>query len=99
METRHHPVAEDREEIERALKRATWKDVLYFYDACGAKRLLGVFNKRSARRIKAFLRGRGLLGRVSEAEVLTDHPDSQFSFSMVEKAPGRRRINPFGRNM
>jgi hypothetical protein len=98
METRYHLDTEDRNEIERALKRASWKKVLYFYDACGARRLLGLFNNRNARRIKAFLRGRGLLGRVSEADVLTDHPDSRFSFSMVDKAPDRRRRIPFGRN-
>jgi hypothetical protein len=99
METRFYPDKKDREEIERALKRATWKKALYFYDHCGAKHLLGIFNKRNAQRIKDLLRGRGMLGRVSEAEVLTDHPDSRFSFSMVDKAPNGWKRNSYSRNL
>ena len=67
-----------QEQIEHALKRAKNKKVLYLYDESGYKRLLGVFDKRKASRIKRQLRGKKLINRVTEFEIRTTEPDSHW---------------------
>ena len=67
-----------QKQIEEALKKAKNKKVLYFYDDLGYKRLLGVFNKKTASEIKNYLRKRKLLNRLTEFDIRTTEPDSPF---------------------
>ncbi len=67
-------------QIEEALKRATYKKVYYIYDDAGNKHLLGIFNKKKALEIKKYLRKKGLWNRVSESDVLTTEPDTLFRY-------------------
>jgi len=67
-----------QKQIEEALKKAKDKKVLYFYDDLGYKRLLGVFNKRTASQIKSYLKKRRLLNRLTEFDIRTTEPDSSF---------------------
>lgn len=64
-----------QEQIEEALKRAKNKKVLYIYDDSGYKRLLGIFDKKAAARVKKQLKSQKLLNRVTEFEILTTEPD------------------------
>ena len=68
-------------EIEAALKKAKCKKVLYLYDESGDKQFLGVFSMKKATEIKKFFRQKKLIGRLSEFEVRTTEPDSQFTWS------------------
>lgn len=67
-------------EIQDALKRAKCKRALYLYDESGEKHLLGVFSPKKASQIKKYMRSKKLIGRLSEFEVKTTEPDSQFRF-------------------
>jgi len=69
-----------RTQIDEALKRAKPKKVLYLYDESGNKFLLGVFNKKKAEEIKGYLRVKKLINRLSEFDILTTEPDSDFSY-------------------
>ncbi len=65
-------------EITEALKRAKPKKVLYLYDESGNKFLLGVFNKKKSEEIKKYLRTKKLINRLSEFDIVTTEPDSEF---------------------
>jgi hypothetical protein len=67
-------------QIDEALKRAKPKKVLYLYDESGNKFLLGVFNKKRAEEIKDHLRVKKLINRLSEFDIVTTEPDSDFSY-------------------
>ncbi len=69
-----------QEQIDEALKRAKPKKVLYLYDESGNKFLLGVFNKKRAEEIKDYLRVKKLINRLSEFDIITTEPDSDFSY-------------------
>ena len=68
-------------EIEAALRKAKCKKVLYLYDESGEKQFLGVFGLKKASEIKRYFRQKNLIGRLSEFEVRTTEPDSQFNWS------------------
>jgi hypothetical protein len=65
-------------QIEEAAKRAKCKKVLYLYDEAGNKMLLGVFNKRRALQIKRHLSDMNMVGRLSEFDIRTTVPDSEY---------------------
>lgn len=65
-------------EITEALKRAKPKKVLYLYDESGNKFLLGVFNKKKSEEIKKHLQTKRMLNRLSEFDIITTEPDSDF---------------------
>jgi hypothetical protein len=67
-------------EITEALKRARPKKVLYLYDESGNKFLLGVFNKKKSEEIKRHLRTKRMINRLSEFDIITTEPDSDFTF-------------------
>jgi uncharacterized protein with ATP-grasp and redox domains len=68
-------------QIQEALKKAKCKKVLYLYDEYGEKHLLGVFSPKKASLVKNYLRSKKMIGRLSEFDVKTTEPDSQFSLS------------------
>ncbi|MFP4082263.1 MAG: hypothetical protein ACLFVG_05830 [Candidatus Aminicenantes bacterium] len=68
-------------QIQEALKRAKRKKVLYLYNEYGEKHLLGVFSPKKASQVKNYLRSKKLIDRLSEFDVKTTEPDSQFSLS------------------
>lgn len=67
-----------QKQIDEALKRAKYKKVLYLYDDSGHKRLLGVFSKKTASQIKKHFRNQNLINRLTEHDIKTTEPDSQF---------------------
>lgn len=67
-------------EIEEAAKRAKCKKVLYLYDEAGNREMLGVFSKNKAGQIKRFLQQKKLLNRLTEFDVRTTEPDTEFSY-------------------
>lgn len=67
-----------QKQIDEALKRAKYKKVLYIYDDSGHKKLLGVFSKKTASQIKKYLRSQNLINRLTEYDIKTTEPDSQF---------------------
>ena len=67
-------------QINEALKRAKPKKVLYMYDETGNKFLLGVFNKKKAEEIKKYLRIKKMINRLSEFDIITTEPDSEFTY-------------------
>jgi hypothetical protein len=71
---------EYKSQIEEAYKRAKCKKALYLYDESGTRQFLGVFSKKRASEIKSLLRAKKLLGRLTEFEVLTTEPDSEFAY-------------------
>ncbi|MFQ6070429.1 MAG: hypothetical protein ACE5LC_07875 [Candidatus Aminicenantales bacterium] len=68
-------------QINEAYKKLKCKKVLYFYDESGTKQRLGVFSKKKAEEIKKYLHRKNLLNRISEFEVLTTEPDTDFHFT------------------
>ncbi|MBN1221608.1 MAG: hypothetical protein JXB23_00065 [Candidatus Aminicenantes bacterium] len=70
-------------QIEEAAKRAKCKKVLYLYDEMGNKSLLGIFNKRRALEIKKQLSDRNMINRLSEFEIRTTEPDSEFKLERM----------------
>ncbi len=71
---------EYKSQIEEAYKRAKCKKALYLYDESGTRQFLGVFSKKRASEIRDSLREKELLGRLTEFEVLTTEPDSEFAY-------------------
>lgn len=67
-------------QITEALKRAKPKKVLYMYDETGNKFLLGVFNKKKSEEIKKYLDTKKMLNRLSEFDIITTEPDSDFTY-------------------
>ena len=71
---------EYQDQISEALKRAKPKKVLYMYDETGNKFLLGVFNKKKSEEIKKHLRMKKMINRLSEFDIITTEPDSDYSY-------------------
>ena len=71
---------EYQSQIIEALKRAKPKKVLYLYDETGNKFLLGVFNKKKTEEIKKYLRTKKMINRLSEFDIITTEPDSDFTY-------------------
>jgi hypothetical protein len=71
---------EYQDQITEALKRAKPKKVLYMYDETGNKFLLGVFNKKKSEEIKKYLRTKKMINRMSEFDIVTTEPDSDFRY-------------------
>jgi hypothetical protein len=71
---------EYQSQISEALKRAKAKKVLYMYDETGNKFLLGVFNKKKTEEIKKHLRLKKMINRLSEFDIITTEPDSDFTY-------------------
>jgi hypothetical protein len=67
-------------QIEEASKKAKPKKALYLYDETGNRELLGVFSQKKADQIKRYLKSKDLLNRLTEFEVRTTEPDSEFDF-------------------
>ena len=67
-------------QIEQATKKAKCKKVLYLYDEYGNKHLLGVFSDKKAAEVRESLRLKKLIHRLSEFQVRTTEPDSEFAF-------------------
>ena len=66
-------------QIEEAVRRAKHKKVLYLYDEAGNKSMLGIFNKQRAVEIKRYFSDRNMINRLSEFEIKTTEPDSEFN--------------------
>lgn len=66
-------------QIEEAMKKAKCKKVFYFYDESGNRQFLGVFSRNKAIRIKKYFQNKKLINRLTEFEILTTEPDSQFN--------------------
>ena len=69
-----------QQQIEEASKKAKQKKALYLYDETGNRELLGVFSHKRAEQIKRYLKNKDLLNRLTEFEVRTTEPDSEFDF-------------------
>ena len=67
-------------QINEACRRAKCKKVLYLYDDTGDRHMLGIFNKRKAMEIKKHLEDKNMIDRLSEFEVRTTEPDSEYEF-------------------
>jgi hypothetical protein len=67
-------------QIEEAARKAKCKKVLYLYDETGNREMLGVFSKNRAAEIRKFLQGKKLLNRLTEFDVKTTEPDSDFRY-------------------
>ena len=74
-------VVDLEKQIKDAYKKVKCKKVLYFYDESGNKEMLGVFSKRKAVEILKYFKSKKLIDRISEFEVLTTEPDTEFNFS------------------
>lgn len=72
-----------KKQIEEASRRAKDKKVLYLYDELGYKRLLGVFNKKTATQIKKELRRKKLINRLTEADIRTTEPDTSLRYKHI----------------
>jgi hypothetical protein len=68
------------QQIEEASKKAKPKKAMYLYDETGNRELLGVFSQKKADQIRKYLKGKGLVNRLTEFEVRTTEPDSDFDF-------------------
>jgi len=69
-----------QQQIEEASKKAKPKKALYLYDETGNRELLGVFSQKKADQIRRYLKSRDLLNRLTEFEVRTTEPDTDFDF-------------------
>ena len=69
-----------QQQIEEASKKAKPKKALYLYDETGNRELLGVFSQKKADQIRRYLKSKDLLNRLTEFEVRTTEPDSEFDF-------------------
>jgi hypothetical protein len=67
-----------QQQIEEASKKAKPKKAMYLYDEAGNRELLGVFNQKKADQIRKYLRRKKLLGRLTEFDVRTTEPDTDF---------------------
>lgn len=69
-----------QQQIEEASKKAKQKKALYLYDETGNRELLGVFSQKKADQIRRYLKSKDLLNRLTEFEVRTTEPDTDFDF-------------------
>lgn len=69
-----------QQQIEEASKKAKPKKALYLYDETGNRELLGVFSQKKADQIRRYLKNKDLLNRLTEFEVRTTEPDTDFDF-------------------
>ncbi|MGD2295012.1 MAG: hypothetical protein PVF22_04165 [Candidatus Aminicenantes bacterium] len=69
-----------QQQIEEASRRAKPKKAMYLYDETGNRELLGVFSQKKADQIRRYLKSKGLLGRLTEFDVRTTEPDTDFDF-------------------
>ena len=69
-----------QQQIEEASKKAKPKKALYLYDETGNRELLGVFNQKKADQIRRYLKSKDMENRLTEFEVRTTEPDSEFDF-------------------
>ena len=69
-----------QQQIEEASKKAKPKKAMYLYDETGNRELLGVFSQKKADQIRRYLKNKGLLNRLTEFEVRTTEPDTDFDF-------------------
>ena len=69
-----------QQQIEEASKKAKPKKALYLYDETGNRELLGVFSQKKAEQIRRYLKSKDLLNRLTEFEVRTTEPDTDFDF-------------------
>ena len=69
-----------QQQIEEASKKAKPKKALYLYDETGNRELLGVFSQKKADQIRRYLKSKDLINRLTEFEVRTTEPDSEFDF-------------------
>lgn len=69
-----------QQQIDEASKKAKPKKALYLYDETGNRELLGVFSQKKADQIRRYLKGKDLLNRLTEFEVRTTEPDTDFDF-------------------
>jgi len=69
-----------QQQIEEASRKAKPKKALYLYDETGNRELLGVFSQKKADQIRRYLKGKDLLNRLTEFEVRTTEPDTDFDF-------------------
>ena len=67
-----------QQQIEEASRRAKLKKAMYLYDEAGNRELLGVFSQKKADEIRRYLKGKDLLGRLTEFDVRTTEPDTDF---------------------
>jgi hypothetical protein len=68
-------------QIEEASKKAKSKLAFYLYDEAGNRQLLGIFSKNRANEIRKHLRTRNLINKLTEFEVKTTEPDTNFNLS------------------
>ncbi len=69
-----------QQQIEEASRKAKPKKALYLYDETGNRELLGVFSQKKADQIRRYLKSKDLLNRLTEFEVRTTEPDTDFDF-------------------
>lgn len=69
-----------QQQIEEASKKAKPKKAMYLYDETGNRELLGVFSQKKADQIRRYLKNKDLLNRLTEFEVRTTEPDTDFDF-------------------
>jgi len=69
-----------QQQIEEASKKAKQKKALYLDDETGNRELLGVFSQKKADQIRKYLKSKDLLNRLTEFEVRTTEPDTDFDF-------------------
>jgi len=67
-----------QQQIEEASKKAKPKKAMYLYDETGNRELLGVFSQKKADQIRRYLKRKDLLGRLTEFDVRTTEPDTDF---------------------
>lgn len=67
-----------QQQIEEASRKAKLKKAIYLYDEAGNRELLGVFSQKKADQIKRYLKRKKLLGRLTEFDVRTTEPDTDF---------------------
>ena len=69
-----------QQQIEEASRKAKPKKALYLYDETGNRELLGVFSQKKAEQIRRYLKSKDLINRLTEFEVRTTEPDTDFDF-------------------
>jgi hypothetical protein len=67
-----------QQQIEEASRKAKQKKAMYLYDETGNRELLGVFSQKKADQIRRYLKRKELLGRLTEFDVRTTEPDTDF---------------------
>ena len=67
-----------QQQIEEASRKAKLKKAMYLYDETGNRELLGVFSQKKADQIRKYLKSKDLLDRLTEFDVRTTEPDTDF---------------------